>query len=617
MADERAMITDFEERTRDSWTSLGGYDTVAALLIYWAEDDLNVKPEVERLEDLLRRHADNADETAPAGYSEWRALEQGGPSINWFEIQPSLYAAEGDVLVILDCCHAALRTSGTKKGKMEVLAASASGSRVPAPGRLSFTSVLIRQIRKRLQSRQGFSLRWLHKHLWDDTTHPGLTETPIYFDLSEHDERSIILSPLIARPPEGFAKKRAVPAAYVILTVSLADDPTGLQIANWLRSFPPPTAQDVDIEALVLKARKIEGLKNIESLFTGSILGKISRSAQVEITERLSALSGAVSDAATVAATTVTGPSYAKRAINELETNVSAVCDAIEGSLLLDSNVDLEAAVRDEVSITIGATQALNLRQYLLGKYKIPDTPEIPRISINFKPSTQAWKKKRFRYGFIEEKPVIVETFQVPLEARVHLASTLGIAVENLHRVGWLHKELKSENVLFFKKSVPRNMEGRADTINSPDRMEDFGHPWLLGFEYSRAEEAATHLESDYSLVNNAYRHPERWGKPTVKFERSHDVYALGILLLEVAFWKPIQQFRELKNTKVNPWVVKEDLLKRVNQDCPHMVGQNFSDAIDTCFQFKELTSGLNEFEAHKVLKEKILGKLQKAAGNL
>ena len=51
--------------------------------------------------------------------------------MNWFEIQPSLYAAEGDVLILLDCCHAALKTRGTKKGKMEVLAASASGSLVP------------------------------------------------------------------------------------------------------------------------------------------------------------------------------------------------------------------------------------------------------------------------------------------------------------------------------------------------------------------------------------------------------------------------------------------------------------------------------------------------------
>jgi serine/threonine protein kinase len=538
--------------------------------------------------------------------------------------------------------------------------------------------------------------------------------------LSEHDERSIILSPLVAKPPEGFARKKATPAAFIMLTVSLADDPTGLQIANWLRSFPPATIQDVDIEALVLKARRIEGFKNIETLFTGSILGEISNSAQVEIANRLSALSGAVSDAATVAAATVGGPirtttpsdsSYAKRAIDELETNVSAVCDAIEGSLLLDSNVKLEAAAEDEVAIAIGATQALNLRQYLLGMSTIPDQPEIPRSAVKFKPTTQPWAKKRFRYGFIEEKPVIMETFQyvvpregsseasqstieqlkkmvtqlsqpkrtsfhilpcvgylqerhsarfsivfqvennfiiedspislsdlfssakrVPLGARVHLASTISIALENLHRVGWLHKELKSDNVLFFKSSPQRNVTETADSSSMSDRIGGFGLPWLFGFEYSRAEEADTYLESDYSLENNVYRHPERWGKPAVKFERSHDVYALvcccskarlannkheGIMLLEVALWKPIRQFAELKKGKIDPWIVKEDLLGKVNKDVPHMAGQKFSDAIAACLQFKELTSHLDEFETHMVLKEKILGKLQKAVGNV
>ena len=95
--------------------------------------------------------------------------------MNWFDLQPALYLAHGDVLVILDCCHAALKTRGAKQGKMEILAACGSGSRVPEPGRLSFTSVLIRQIRKRLKSGNLIGIRWLHTHLWGDKTEPGLT----------------------------------------------------------------------------------------------------------------------------------------------------------------------------------------------------------------------------------------------------------------------------------------------------------------------------------------------------------------------------------------------------------------------------------------------------------
>lgn len=88
--------------------------------------------------------------------------------MNWYLMQPLLYNARGDVLVILDCCHAALKTRGSKDGKMEVLAACGSGSRVPKPGKLSFTSILIRQLRARVNLGQTINIRSLHSLLWSD-----------------------------------------------------------------------------------------------------------------------------------------------------------------------------------------------------------------------------------------------------------------------------------------------------------------------------------------------------------------------------------------------------------------------------------------------------------------
>jgi hypothetical protein len=83
-------------------------------------------------------------------------------------MQPALYNARGDVLVILDCCHAALKTRGKKEGKMELLAACGSGSRVPAPGKLSFTSILTRQLKEKARLGNSISVKSLHTHLWND-----------------------------------------------------------------------------------------------------------------------------------------------------------------------------------------------------------------------------------------------------------------------------------------------------------------------------------------------------------------------------------------------------------------------------------------------------------------
>ena len=58
---------------------------------------------------------------------------------------------------------------------MEILAACGSGSRVPKPGSLSFTSVLIRMIRKLLKSEDSITVKWLHTNLWHDKNERSLS----------------------------------------------------------------------------------------------------------------------------------------------------------------------------------------------------------------------------------------------------------------------------------------------------------------------------------------------------------------------------------------------------------------------------------------------------------
>lgn len=35
------------------------------------------------------------------------------------------------------------------------------------------------------------------------------------------------------------------------------------------------------------------------------------------------------------------------------------------------------------------------------------------------------------------------------------------------------------------------------------------------------------------------YRHPERQGQPTTPFKKIHDIYSLGVVLLEIGLWEP------------------------------------------------------------------------------
>ena len=68
----------------------------------------------------------------------------------------------------------------------------------------------------------------------------------------------------------------------------------------------------------------------------------------------------------------------------------------------------------------------------------------------------------------------IESKWQPSLTSRIELAKDLVTCVLNLHAVGWLHKGLRSENMMFFPKED-----------GSPRSLRDFH---LVGFEYARVQ---------------------------------------------------------------------------------------------------------------------------------
>jgi hypothetical protein len=106
----------------------------------------------------------------------------------------------------------------------------------------------------------------------------------------------------------------------------------------------------------------------------------------------------------------------------------------------------------------------------------------------------------------------------VPVEIRQQLAFKMSAAILNFHVIGWLHKGLRSENILLFGTADDRDKLTWVDV--------DFLSPYIIGFDYSRPDVSETVLAPDFSLERNLYRHPDRWGRP-VRFQKKHDIYAL------------------------------------------------------------------------------------------
>lgn len=163
--------------------------------------------------------------------------------------------------------------------------------------------------------------------------------------------------------------------------------------------------------------------------------------------------------------------------------------------------------------------------------------------------------KFRHQFGLVFETPVhsapntkfysLSELYQtrklLALSQRVHIAYNLIAAIENFHRVGWVHKGIRSDNILFLPSAYPL-IEDLDEVCERDDSLGpvDLSMPWLFGFEYARAHDAGTLLEEDHTLQNNLYRHPSRWSRPIEKFTRAHDMYSLVSIAQALAIAKQL-----------------------------------------------------------------------------
>lgn len=217
--------------------------------------------------------------------------------------------------------------------------------------------------------------------------------------------------------------------------------------------------------------------------------------------------------------------------------------------------------------------------------------------------------------GFVTLVELYKKHKLVALGQRIHLAWLLATAVEQFHRVGWVHKNIRSDVIAFMAvgRETPKP-DAAAPAQESPVGRFDLGKPYLFGFEYARAGDGTTFLGEDHSLANNLYRHPDRWGRPTSRFEKSHDMYALGVVLLEIALWKDVGVVFKtfLDGAPVVAAEVAEAMMQRCRKTLPHQVGDVFAQSILTCLEFGARTKGLGEYEAQVYFQENVVRLLKK-----
>ncbi|KAF5536637.1 het-s domain-containing protein [Fusarium mexicanum] len=187
------------------------------------------------------------------------------------------------------------------------------------------------------------------------------------------------------------------------------------------------------------------------------------------------------------------------------------------------------------------------------------------------------------------------------LEDRFSSAVVLCKAVLYLHISGWLHKGIRANNVLFFGKTTAAASKGTE---------YDLSQPYLVGFEFSR-ENTPNAMTEDVTndLEWNLYRHPDVQGMPIgadlagklegnsaekgdpkpqrTFFSAIHDIYAVGIVLLEIGLMKSALEMYEEEiqdpNYEHSAIGFKERILETQVSRLGQLVGREYFQAVKTC----------------------------------
>ncbi|KAL8789350.1 MAG: hypothetical protein Q9195_006877 [Heterodermia aff. obscurata] len=164
------------------------------------------------------------------------------------------------------------------------------------------------------------------------------------------------------------------------------------------------------------------------------------------------------------------------------------------------------------------------------------------------------------------------------LDDRYQLARMLSRSLFELHSVKLLHKNLTAENIAFFPED------------NTPSH-HSIREPFLIGFTHSRPDDPLAFTEANRSPSSD-YQHPT-YIKTGRGYQLEYDYFSLGIVLIELGFWKPYSEI--IKGLTCSYEDRPQKLLDRIGPLRRYM-GRDYYEAVKSCIaiEFCKSDSGFS-----------------------
>lgn len=200
------------------------------------------------------------------------------------------------------------------------------------------------------------------------------------------------------------------------------------------------------------------------------------------------------------------------------------------------------------------------------------------------------------------KRPSCMHTLDLGI--RFRLAKKLVDAVHMMHCVGWVHKNIRSNSVIFFPaRHVSQGLPGP-----SPSRPQELGYnePLFVGLGNARVDDVTNDPGDVYYMRKTArssdinldyYQHPDKRQNPALRYSRAHDIYSLGCLLLEIGLWKPLDKLADIK---VYDFEVTKRQFQTLSLNLDGMTGSIYGNVVRRCLAIS--TRERTEAESRELL---------------
>jgi hypothetical protein len=139
----------------------------------------------------------------------------------------------------------------------------------------------------------------------------------------------------------------------------------------------------------------------------------------------------------------------------------------------------------------------------------------------------------KYPVGFDVPKTLRWALTMMPLPSintRLELCRQLATAIFYTHTSGLVHKSIRPESILIFQK------EESLEQVNP--KKDSTGVLFLTGFQLAREDTPNTvsSTQGNQNWEYDIYTHPSRHS-PGTRYTMAHDIYSLGVNILEIALW--------------------------------------------------------------------------------